>query len=109
MTVCGDSLYVYASEWSYDAMAYEVSYKIVDINTLNIVSNRMITDGTEPAIASPYAIAVNPQTRDILISDAVDYVTPGKVFCYSKDGKKKWEATTGDIPACIAFTYTKLE
>jgi DNA-binding beta-propeller fold protein YncE len=71
-----------------------------------MVSRNFITDGTERQIAVPYGIAVNPDTREILITDAKDYVTPGTLYCFSPDGKKKWDVVTGDIPAHIAFYHT---
>jgi hypothetical protein len=30
------------------------------------------------------------------------------IWCFTPDGKRKWDAETGDIPAHIVFTYKKL-
>lgn len=60
---------------------------------------------TEEKIKTPYGIAVNPETREIFVTDAKNYVTPGTLYCFSPDGKLKWEVTTGDIPAHFAFLY----
>ena len=68
-----------------------------------IVSRNLITDGTDSDIRIPYGIAVNPETKEFFIADAKDYVTPGTLYCYSRDGVRKWMVTTGDIPAHIAF------
>ena len=108
MTVCGDSLYVYSTEWSYPTQSNTVSYAIVNVRTKKVVTRNFITDGTEQRIAVPYGIAVNPATREIFVTDAGNYVTPGKLYCFNPDGTKKWEVETGDIPAHIAFTYTEL-
>ena len=108
MTVCGDSLYVYSTEWSYPTQSNTVSYAIVNVRTKKIVTRNFITDGTDRRIAIPYGIAVNPATREIFVTDAGNYVTPGKLYCFNPDGTKKWEVETGDIPAHIAFTYTEL-
>lgn len=109
ITICGDSLYVYSAEWSYVSNTTTISYAIVNTKTQAVVSKNFITDGTDDEIEVPYGIAVNPQTREIFITDAKDYVTPGSLYCFSPEGKKKWEATTGDIPGHIVFTTKKLE
>jgi DNA-binding beta-propeller fold protein YncE len=104
----GDSLYVISAEWSNLTSRNTVSYAIVNTRTQSIVSRGFITDGTERGIAVPYGLAVHPATGDIYVTDAKDYVTPGTLYCFSPDGKKKWEVTTGDVPAHIAFTRKKL-
>jgi hypothetical protein len=109
MTLRGDSLYVYSAEWSYITNANTVSYAIVNTKTKKVVKRNFITDGTDKKIKIPYGIAVHPETGDIFVTDAKDYVTPGTLYCFSPDGKKKWEVTTGDIPAHIVFTRKKLE
>ena len=52
---------------------------------------------------------INPETGEFFVTDAKDYVTPGTLYCFSRDGKKKWSVITGDIPAHIAFTDKKLK
>lgn len=51
----------------------------------------------------PYGIAVDPHTRDILLTDARDYVSPGIVKCFDNTGKLRWQTVSGDIPAHFAF------
>ena len=109
MTVCGDSLYVYSTEWSYPTQSNMISYAIVNVRTKKVITRNFITDGTEQRITIPYGVAVNPSTREIFVTDAKDYVTPGRLYCFNPDGTKKWEVETGDIPAHIAFTYHELE
>ena len=108
MTICGDPLYVYSTEWSYITNKNTVSYAIVDTKKKEIVSRNFIKDGTDAAIEVPYGVAVNPDTREIFVTDAKNYVTPGTLYCFGPDGKKRWSVTTGDIPAHIVFTHTKL-
>ncbi len=108
MALCGDSLYIYSNEWNYLAGGYSVSYAIYNTLTRNVVTRNFITDGTDKYIRTPYGIAVNPDTREFLITDAGDYVTPGTLHCYSPQGTLKWSVTTGDIPAHIAFTTRNL-
>ncbi|MBR2146771.1 MAG: YncE family protein, partial [Muribaculaceae bacterium] len=62
-----------------------------------------ITDGTEQEITMPYGVAVNPITKEIYVTDAKDYVSPGRLYCFSPEGVKQWDVRTGDIPAHFAF------
>jgi DNA-binding beta-propeller fold protein YncE len=95
----GDSLYLYSAGWSYISMTNEVTYGIVDVVRREIVSRNFITDGTDLQIKIPYGILVHPQTKDIYLTDAKNYVSPGTLYCFGKDGKQKWNVRTGDIPA----------
>ena len=108
MTLCGDSLYVYSNAWNYFTQTSDINYAVVDVKTHQVVTRNFITDGTEKQFQNPYGIAVNPNTHEIFVTDARDYVTPGKVYCFSPDGKLKWQANTGDIPSRIVFTHTPL-
>lgn len=108
MTLCGDSLYVYSNAWSYFTQTSDVNYAIVDVKTHQVVTRHFITDGTDSFFQNPYGIAVNPNTHEIFVTDARDYITPGKVYCYSPEGRLKWSANTGDIPSRIVFTKQSL-
>lgn len=93
----GDSAYIYATEQG------RKSYAILNLNTRSIVDNSIIKDGTEAEIKLPVLIAVHPTTREIYIADARNYVTSGRLHCYSPDGIRRWTQTTGEIPAHIVF------
>lgn len=99
----GDSLYFYATEWNNYAASNTISYGIIDLRTKQIVSKNFITDGSEKDISVPYGIAIHPETGDIFITDAKNYVSSGTLHCYNNKGKKKWSVRTGDIPAHITF------
>ena len=101
----GDSLYLYSVEWSYLTMTNVASYGIVDVARREIVSRNFITDGTERQIRIPYGVMVHPQTGDIYVTDAKDYVSPGTLYCFGRDGKQKWNVRTGDIPAHFAIVF----
>jgi DNA-binding beta-propeller fold protein YncE len=109
MTLSGDSLYIYSTEWSYLTNSNTISYAIYNVKTRRTVSRNFITDGTEKSIKIPYGIAVHPETHEIYVTDAKDYVTPGTLHCYTPEGKRKWSITTGDIPAHIVFTHKRLK
>jgi DNA-binding beta-propeller fold protein YncE len=95
----GDSLYLYSVEWSYISMANVTTYGIVDVARREVVSHNFITDGTEQQIKIPYGILVHPDTKDIYVTDAKNYVSPGTLYCFGQDGRQKWNVRTGDIPA----------
>lgn len=99
----GDSLYVYSTEWSYINMDNVITYGIVDVHKKEVVTRNFISDGTDQKIKIPYGIMVNPITKDIYVTDAKNYVSPGTLYCFDKEGKQKWNVRTGDIPAHIVF------
>ena len=103
MWLDGDSLYVIGVQFSYVTMKNEVSYALINTSTLEQVSNSFIADGTEQEITMPYSVAVNPITKEIYVTDAKDYVSPGRLYCFSPEGVKLWDVRTGDIPAHFAF------
>ena len=103
MAFFGDSLYYYATEWNNYTASNSISYGIIDIKTKKVMSESFITDGTEKEITIPYGIAIHPETGDIFVTDAKNYVSSGSLFCYSKAGVLKWSVRTGDIPGHIAF------
>jgi len=105
LDVVGDSAYVYAVEWSHNTQKNTITYGIFNIRTKEVVSRNFITDGTDKDIVIPYGVKVNPVTKDIYVTDAIDYVTPGTLICYNKFGKLKWKVDTGDIPGHFAFLY----
>lgn len=103
MALRGDSLYYYATEWSNYTQSNTISYGIINVRTKEIVSTNFITDGTDSHITIPYGIAIHPETGDIFVTDAKNYVSSGTLYCFSPDGRMKWSVRTGDIPAHIAF------
>ena len=103
MAFYGDSLYYYATEWNNYTSSNTITYGIIDVKTKEVVSQNFITDGTEKDITIPYGIAIHPETGDIFVTDAKNYVSSGTLYCFDKSGKKKWSVRTGDIPAHIVF------
>lgn len=99
----GDSLYFYATEWNDYTSSNTITYGIIDIRTKKLMSENFITDGTEKNITIPYGIAIHPETGDILVTDAKNYVSSGTLYCFDHGGKRKWSVRTGDIPAHITF------
>lgn len=104
MCMDGDELYLISVEWSYVSAKNEIRYTLYDTRKREILPRNFITDGTEKDISIPYGLGVNPETKEIFVSDATNYVTPGYLYCFSPEGKLKWKVRTGDIPAHFAFT-----
>ena len=104
-TLSGDSLYIIGNQWSYHAYDWTIAFGIVDVAKKEIVNNNFITDGEDRRMSMPYGIEVNPDTKDIYVTDAANYVYPGALICFGQDGKKKWQVQTGDIPAHFALLW----
>ncbi len=99
-----DKLYLYSTEYSYvNDEEWDISYALIDVKTRKVMTRNFITDGTEKNIKMPYGVAVNPETKEIYVTDAKNFVTRGTLYCFTPDGKKKWSVTTGDIPGHFAF------
>jgi hypothetical protein len=100
-----NTAYVYASDFNFNTGQTTITYNMIDLNADTLLNTHFITDGTDKLIQVPYGIAVNPTTKEVLVTDAKDYVTPGTLYCFDPTGKKLWSTTTGDIPGHFAFVY----
>lgn len=105
MAFFDDYLYYYATEWNNYTSSNTISYGVIDIRTKEIVSTNFITDGTDRDITIPYGIAIHPETGDIFVTDAKNYVSSGTLYCFDQQGRKKWSVRTGDIPAHMVFLH----
>jgi len=103
MCMVDDLLYFYSVQWSYLTSSNKTTYGIIDTKTKKIINDKIITDGTDKQIIIPYGLQVNPETKEIYITDAQNYVVTGYIYCFTPEGKLKWKTTAGNIPAHIAF------
>ncbi len=103
MDICGDSLFLYSVGWDNFTQENRTTYGIVDVRTGELLSSNFIADGTEVDIAVPHGLKVNPESGDIYVTDAKNYVSSGNLHCYSREGVRRWTVRTGDVPAHIAF------
>jgi YVTN family beta-propeller protein len=88
----GDYLYITASGGK---------VKIFNVKTEKIEKENFITDGTQ--ISIPYGVTVDELTGEVFVMDALDYFSNGEVFCFDKDGKKKYSFKAGLLPNNIVF------
>jgi hypothetical protein len=101
----GDSLYLYSTEWNYISTDWGITFGIVDVAKKELVTRNFITDGTDKRFSMPYGIMVHPYTKDIYLTEAGGFVHPGNLYCYDRNGVRKWEVRTGDIPAHFALLW----
>lgn len=95
MCIDDDRLYIISTEWSYTSQSNEVSYAVYDTAEQRIVSRNFITDGTDREIVLPYGVAVNPETKELYVCDATNYVTPGYLYCFSPEGSSAGGSARG--------------
>lgn len=105
MTLDGDSLYLYSTEFSYTTMDWTITFGIIDVKNKVIVTRNFLADGAEKEITMPYGIMINPVNKDIYLTDAANFVYPGALLCYDRYGHKKWQVRAGDIPGHFALLY----
>ena len=103
--ICDDKIYMYNAPYQGNSLSANITYSVADVHSAEIIEPNFIKDGTESLIKIPYAIKVNPTTKEVFICDAKNYVSSGSVTCYSPRGIKRWSVFTGDIPSSITFTY----
>lgn len=103
MTIDADKLYYFGTGYQANPNQNTKAFGILDTSTKQILRNSISTDGTDQQILMPYGLAVNPETKEIYLTDAQDYIGTGYIYCFSPEGKLKWKTTAGNIPAHIAF------
>ena len=103
LAIDDDFAYLYATSWNYLTGKNTIKYHLINVKDEALLPQQFISDGSDKNIELPYGIAVNPFSKDVYVTDAKDYVTPGKLHCYSPVGKLKWSVTTGDMPAHMVF------
>ena len=106
LTIAGDTAYIIGSEFSYTTFEDAISYSMIDVKNETLLEGSFLPKAVSDAIKRPYGIAVDPASKYIYITDATDYVSPGKLYCVDRKGNMVFRpVTTGDIPAHIAFIH----
>ncbi len=100
-TILGDLCYFYSVTYDKeDNWTAKFTFGVYNIKTESLTSDPVITDGT--TIKTPYAIGVNPDTKEVYIGDT-DYSNPGTVHVFGTDGKKKKTLDVGLNPCQFIF------
>ena len=102
MYLDGDRLYGYGQVYHKNKPG-EVNYFVIDTRRRELLNEQFISDELKAQITTPYNISVNPETKDILISDAGNFTTPGKLYVIKPNGQLLWSETTGNIPNEIVY------
>jgi len=84
-TICNDVAYLY----NYDYFTCSSWFKTFDCKTKQVINESFISDGT--VINKPYGINVNPLNGDVYITDVYSYTVQGDVYCFDKEGKRKFK------------------
>ena len=108
MCIEGDSLYYYGA--TLDATGRQIkAFGIIDLQQKRIVDQNPLQEPADNPIKTPYGITVHPETHDIFVMDATNYVSSGKLYCFDRHGQWKWAMWTGDIPAHTVFVPRDLK
>ncbi|MBS7254269.1 YncE family protein [Flavobacterium branchiicola] len=107
LTIVGDKAYIIGSEFSYTTFDYKINYSVIDVKSETLLSGSFLPKAVTDEIKTPYGLAVDPISLNIFVTDAGDYVSPGKLYCIDQNGQTKFTVTTGDIPAHFAFKLKK--
>jgi YVTN family beta-propeller protein len=93
-----------AYTYSYDYSTSTAWFKVLNLETDEVVNESFISDGTQ--LQTPYNIKVNPLNGDVYITDAgFSYTANGDVYCFDSQGKKKFKFEAGLCPASMVFCY----
>ncbi len=75
--------------------------KIFNVKTLATTNTNFITDGT--SLTAAYAVATDPLSGEVFVTDAKDYNSDGLIYAFDKTGKKEYSLTVGINPGTIVF------
>lgn len=97
-----------------DDMAWFYGYgdggtiQILDLKTGLVIDSAFISDGTR--VECPYSIRVEPTTHKVYVCDALDYVTPGSLLCFSPEGRLLYRIQgIGINPNTVVFCDNKVK
>lgn len=75
--------------------------KVFNVKTEQLDKDNFISDGTK--VTTTYGVAVDELSGEVFVTDAKNYTTGGEVFCFDKDGKKKYTISVGINPNKVVF------
>jgi hypothetical protein len=86
-----NQLYFYESDY----FSGNTSYQVLDLLQNRITNTNFISGNT---IQTPNGVSINPISGDIYIFDALDYTSTGDVYCFDRNGNKKFQFEAGVSP-----------
>lgn len=75
--------------------------KVLNLETDAVEKENFISDGT--TLQRPYGIVINPMNGDVYVTDAYNFTVNGDVYCFDKNGRKKFSFEVGLNPASMVF------
>jgi len=66
--------------------------RVLSTTDFSVIKTNFITDGT--TVINPYGLDIDNATGDVYVGDAKDYTSSGTVFCFDKNGAKKFSFST---------------
>jgi YVTN family beta-propeller protein len=75
--------------------------KIFNVKTFTSTTTNFISDGT--TFVAPFAIATDPLSGEVFVTDAKNYSSNGLIYAFDKTGKKEYSLTTGINPGSIVL------
>ncbi len=106
LTIVDDLAYIVSSTYDWETYSNITGYHQIDVKNEVLLNGSFLPKSISDEISSPSALAVDPASKFIYIADALDYASPGKLYCINKDGDLQFTKVTGNVPASIAFRYT---
>ncbi|GHV08693.1 hypothetical protein FACS1894160_3420 [Bacteroidia bacterium] len=101
--IIGDLLYFYGVFTNYaTGEVSPISLGVYNIATNTLTSDPIISIESNTAIQTPYAIAINPKTKDVYISDT-NYSLPCVVYVFGSTGHLKNTIQAGVNANTFAF------
>ena len=108
LTIVDDIAYIVSSTYDWETDSNITGYHKIDVKNEVLLNGSFLPESVSDEIKSPSALAVDPASKFIYIADALDYASPGKLYCINKDGDLQFTKVTGNVPASIAFRQTTI-
>ena len=102
-TVKDSLLYYFTSPYDYGGEEQKIKYVRYNLKTLKEDNSPFLLSSVAAQLKSPFALAVDPLSDKLLISDAGDHISPGNLYWIDARGAILWKVQAGEIPGHITF------
>ena len=90
--ISGSSAYLY----QYDYSTYSYWVKEFNVVSKQVAKENFLSESVD--LQTPYGISVDASNGDVYIADARNFKESGDVYCFDKNGKKKFVLGVGQNP-----------